>query len=631
MEESWGLKNLLDRADDVAMFVVGVRDEKVLYCNHFCAMHTRLHPGTKVKDVFADWGVLLNELGESMSGRFVLVDTPFGKDRSITLSRMVWTGGVQAIGVLVTPHKEAGAEEETQMIYKSLGESYEWMFILDAEKSQMRQVIRPKDDQFNLYQPLDFDEWKRSRYFPLVQQDDYDNVFRIFELGEIFRRVSDSNGRYSVQLRRRFGQTYHWVECTFRRMEGLGDKRIVVTEKDIQGELSMTQKSLENEMILKSLSNIYRSIYLLDLKSGEFQTVKSDEFLYGISETGDYNYLLGITAEMISNEEQKKDLKEYFSLEAIIKAFQDDKDNIGREYSSLLIKDGGWMSINAFRPPHLKSLENKCVLTFADITEHKRVEAERNEKNIALDVLSSRYMALFFATLYGQSFHSIKVPAQYAYLEKQYPTILEAFNYYISAYVLEPYREMLRNIPQELKPDEDGETSKYEYIYRNIDNQWIRLNIFMIPREGGETELIIAMEDYDDIMEQYALSSVYNATMLNDYESMYEYDPQTDFVYQLRFDGERLVRTKNKDISENSLKVMIQELIHPDEQDMFVEACSYETVKECVDEGKTVTHMCFRKKDGETYRSFMYGFHYFKEFESPRVMIMVRDGEKELM
>lgn len=630
MEESWGLKSLLDRADDVAMFVVSVRDSKILYCNHFCAIHTRLHPGSLVQEAFREWDELLHELGESMSGRFVLAETHFGKDRSITMNRMVWSGGVQAIGVLVTPHKEADADEETQQIYKSLGESYQWMFILDAEKSQIRQVVKPKDEQFNLYQPIDFDDWKRSRYFPLVHPEDSDNVFRSFELGEIFRRVSESNGRYSGQLRRRFGENYHWVECTFRRMDGLGDKRIVMTEKDIQGELSMTQKSLENELILKSLSNIYRSIYLLDLKNGEYQTVKPDELLFGISGNGDYQELLGITAEMITEEKQKEDLKAYFSLEALRKAYEEEKENIGREYRSLLIKDGGWMSINAFRPPHLKSLENKCVLTFADITEHKRVEAERNENTIAIDVLSSRYMALFFAKLNGREYHSIKIPAQYAYLEKQYKDIREAFSYYTSAYVLEPYREMLRNIPGSLKPDEDGETTKTEYIYKNIDDQWIRLNIFLIPRTSGDTEIIIAMEDYDDVMEQHALSAIYNATMLNDYEVMYEYNPQNDMAYQLVFDGERLVRVQ-ADSNNGSLMEIIKGRIHPDEIGMFMEACSYETVKACVDEGKTVTHMYFRRYDGLFYKNYMYGFHYFEEFNTPRVMIMVRDGEKEMM
>lgn len=633
MEESWGLKNLLDRADDVAMLVVSVRDEKVLYCNHFVAMNTRLHPGTKVSDNFKEWSDIRKELGDSMSGRYILADTPFGRDRNITLTRMVWTNGVQAIGILSTPHRESGDQEETKQIFKSLGESYEWMFVLDGEKNEVKQVLKPKEDRFNLYQPIDFDEWKRSRYFHLIHPDDEMDAYRFFELGEIFRKVAESNGRYNTQYRRKFGEQYHWVECTIRRMEGLGDKKVVVTEKDIQGELTMTQKNSENELIMTSLSNIYRSIYLLDLVTGSYQVVKPDELLFGISGKGDYQELLDITSEMIPDENQKKDLKEYFSIEALKGAYQDGMENIGREYKSVLSKVGGWMSINAFKPPHRKNMENKCVITFTDITEHKRVEAERNEKTIALDVLSSRYVALFFTKAHGSQYHSIKIPEHYAYLEKTYPNIMDAFKHYTSAYVLEPYRETFRHALENVLAEREEigeETVKKEYIYRNIDNDWIRLNIFMIPRPSEDTEIIIAMEDYNDIMEQHALSVIYNETMLNDYEVMYEYDPQNDYAYQLTFDGERLVRVKEETESEPLINI-IKNRIHPDERDMFMEACSLQTTSECLAEGKTVTHMYFRRQTDGEYRSFMYGFHYFDEMGSPRVMIMVRDAEKELM
>ena len=509
------------------------------------------------------------------------------------------------------------------------------MYSLNIQDWIISQLVRPEEAELCFYQPMDFEDWKNTVYLQAIHPDDLDNIKPYFQKEVICEKLEEHNGRFKCQFRRKCREEeYHWIEFRFRRIKELGnDNRIVCTERDIQGELNLNRSGLENELIMKSISNVYRSVYLLDLLTGEYETVKPDELLFGIPREGDYHVLMDIVEELIPDNKQKRDFREYFSLKALDDAFLSGIDNIGREYNSTLTRDLNWMSISAFRPPHIQELENKCVITFMDITEHKRVEAERNENNIVIDVLSSRYMAVFFAKLEEGTFHSIKVPKKYGYVEKQFDDFRVALHHYISAYVLEEYRDLLRRIADSdsLLLDENEGNMKQEYLYRNIDNHWIRLNVFRVPGNMEQPEAIVAFEDYDDIMDQNSVSLLYSATMLADYDGMYDYDPEKDIVYTLIYDGERLVRKAIGEAGEGFRTLHEEQEIHPDDAEMFWAACSKETVADCVREGKTVSHLYIRRKMDNDYHMFMYGFHYFEELGNQRVLIMARDADKEIV
>ena len=52
MKELWGIMNILDNADDVALFVVGGRDGKILYCNHLVTIRCNAHAGMDIGSVW---------------------------------------------------------------------------------------------------------------------------------------------------------------------------------------------------------------------------------------------------------------------------------------------------------------------------------------------------------------------------------------------------------------------------------------------------------------------------------------------------------------------------------------------------------------------------------------------------
>ena len=52
LKEFWGIMNVLDSADDVALFVVSSRDQKILYCNHLVTVLTGAHTGSDLEKVW---------------------------------------------------------------------------------------------------------------------------------------------------------------------------------------------------------------------------------------------------------------------------------------------------------------------------------------------------------------------------------------------------------------------------------------------------------------------------------------------------------------------------------------------------------------------------------------------------
>lgn len=636
MEELWGMKSILDNADDVALFIVGERDKTVLYCNHFVTLQTGAHAGSQFCDIWdpLDYKQAIKNCEESSTYRYVAEKTPVGSNKNVTVGKVVWTKGIRAYSFLITVHVDDKEEKEREKIFSLLGQSYLNMYLLDTKKWEISMLKESQTKEMQINKPISYDEWKKNFLSDFAHPDDLTITMEHFENGRIKSELKRNNGIYAFQLRRRFGEEYRWTEFQFRKIDAIEQpEKVVCTERDIQGELTLNRKSMENEVIMKSISNVYRSVYLLDLVTGEYETVKPDMLLFGIPKEGVYDELMQIVSELIPDGKQKKDYQEYFSIPALAAAFQTGIENVGREYNSILSSSVNWMSVQVFRPPYLQGMEQKCILTFMDITEHKRVEAERNESGIVIDVLSSRYMAVFFVNLKDGCFHSIKVQQKYRYIEKQFNDITTAMKHYAMVYVLEQYRDifqeqsMLNKIPEEI--EESG--AKQEYIYRNIDNQWVRLNIFLMPELIKRDEVIIAFEDYDDIMEQHALSVLYNTTMLANYDGMYEYDPENNLFFTLTYDGEKLVREQKGKEGVQSLQFYAENVIHPDDLQIFMAACSMQNVEECIREGKTVSHLYLRRKFGEEYQQYMYGFHFFEEFGKKRVLIMARDADKEIV
>ncbi len=638
LKEFWGMMNVLDNADDVAIFVVSGRDQSLLYCNHLVTVLTNAHTGSPVSQVWdmEDYRKAVTRCNEGGTYRYVVEQSSFGKRRNVTVSKVVWSQGILAYSFLLTAHANDKDEEERDKIFNLLGRDFMHIFLVDMLTGEVTTLIKPVaggEGHYRAvyYHPVSFDEWKRDMIVSLSHPDDMDQLRAFLDPSEVRSRLA--KGDYAFQYRKRQKDEYRWTELRFRRLDGLEGK-IVCTERDVQGEISLSNRERENEVILSSLSNAFRSIYLLDMNNNQYVTVKEDALLFGTPREGDYDTLMQIVAEFIPDEAQKKDLAESFSTRALAEAFENGVDNVVREYTSAMNEGESWVSITAFMPPYMQGMEDKCVISFMDITENKRVEAERNEKNIIVDVLSSRYKSVYFVDLVNGAYHSIQIPQKYKYIEKQFTNIDDAMEHYTKAYVLEQYREVFRDGISRMEllyhPEDK---SRYEYIYRTVEDEWIRLHIYPLVGETGRAEVLLVFEDYTDVMVQRELSLMYNSVLLADYDYMFEYDVDTDRVYTLKFNGERLMREQNWEWGIHSDEFKAQAPIHPDDLPLFLMALSNENLADAFNAGKTVSHMFFRRKvDGsDEYRLFMYGMHYYEDIGKRRVLIMARDSEREIL
>lgn len=500
MDELWGIKTILDNNDDIVVFILDNRKYNILYCNHLFAIKTGKHSGEEFGNTWQEAIDAIGNVEDGRTYRFVSRNTPFSKANNVTVTQIVWTGGIKAYAFVLTTHIESKEEQANAIIFNSLGKAYRSMYDLDTATMEVRMLIRPNTWELNVFKPTPYDDIISVLIDKYIHPDDEVMSKRFFNSKNILKETREK-GDYSFQVRTLFSDgEYHWTEYNFTRMlldtdNGVQSEHIVCYQRDIHKELVVNQSKLENEMILKSLSNNYRSIYLLDMKTGEYRTVKPDVLLFGIPNDGLYSELLQIVTELIPDNGHKNDLLEYFNIEALSNAFDSGIENIGREYSSTLSKDLNWLSISAFKPPFVKGMERKCVITFMDITEHKRVEAQRNESAIALEILSSRYLAVFFANLSDGSFHSIRIPQQYAHLEK-HASVEEAFNQYISCYVKDEYKEALRKVASLEYIKQNINDNQIEIVFQTIDDVVEKMFISKIPGIDGNDELLIAFEPY---------------------------------------------------------------------------------------------------------------------------------------
>ena len=337
MDESWGLKSLLDTADDTAVFIVNDRTDTILYCNYYTTLKTGAHEGSQLKGFWDDIRPQMKECGEGRTYRFTSEHTPFGDNKNVTITRVVWKGGVKAYAFLVTNHLENKEERDREIIFKALGKSYISIHVLDEESGLVYTIFRSDAKDVFYFRPEPYKELMEELLEKYIHPDDIPGIEKIKNIEEIEKKLDDDSKGLAMQFRRRTGDDYRWCEVGFSRVKGSDGKfKTVLTQRDIHTERIINNDKLSNKIIMDALANAYRSVYLVDLDDGSYSTVKPDELLFGIRDEGDYSDLMSIVEELIPDEAQKDDLRGYFSLESLRNAFEGEADNIGREYPSVL-------------------------------------------------------------------------------------------------------------------------------------------------------------------------------------------------------------------------------------------------------------------------------------------------------
>ena len=147
LKEFWGMMNVLDNADDVAIFVVSGRDQTLLYCNHLVTVLTNAHTGSPVSQVWdmEDYRKANTRCNEGGTYRYVVEKSAFGKRRNVTVSKVVWSSGILAYSFLITAHVDDKEEEERDKIFNLLGRNFRHIYLIDMMKGDVTTLIKPVD------------------------------------------------------------------------------------------------------------------------------------------------------------------------------------------------------------------------------------------------------------------------------------------------------------------------------------------------------------------------------------------------------------------------------------------------------------------------------------------------------
>ena len=166
MKELWGIMNILDGLDDVAVFVVSSRDKTLLYCNHLVSIRCNAHTGVPIGNVWdeSDYMKAVSHVREGGVYRYQVENSVFGSRRNVTVSRVVWSGGMLAYSFVLTAHVDDREEREREKIFNMLGRAYQDIYLMDMMNGEVSTLLRPEevDNTYRAvyYYPVSFDEWR---------------------------------------------------------------------------------------------------------------------------------------------------------------------------------------------------------------------------------------------------------------------------------------------------------------------------------------------------------------------------------------------------------------------------------------------------------------------------------------
>lgn len=242
-------------------------------------------------------------------------------------------------------------------------------------------------------------------------------------------------------------------------------KLYIVTPKAMQ----------EQEIIIRSISNTYFAIYLIDIESGKTDVIKE-------------------TRKLTRYEE-------YFEAGELQALFTGERERVEHEYYEHSSQRDEWIAVTAYKAPNLKEFEKKVVVTFQNIDEIKRAEIEQMKQEVIISMLSDKYYAVFLANLKTQEFKTVRGYKKLDFNFKfKFDEDMEA---YTGRRVLEEdqeecYRQCRsQRVLNELLEGNDS----WEHMYRTKKGEWIRMSIVTTPYfSRNMPEVIVAFENYDRVM-----------------------------------------------------------------------------------------------------------------------------------
>ncbi len=537
---------ILDSLQMTAVYVIREDNHKILYYNkRVREVAPNIENGMVCHELWKGTcdNCPLLYIGDKKEARSVNYDDPFGKAVEIAATRIMWEETTPAFMIAVTPY----AGVENHVYHKVLRgnlttDSFSIVKVDDEEVQELREYMTSLTNWFL--------GMSKSGY---VYEDDIERYENFIHFDNVKAELKKGAKKLSCIYRRKTGNKYRWHNLEIIPDFDYSDdnQTVMICLKDIHDTfnegLTREEVNIRNQEIINALGETNFAIYVVDLKSGSVNIVRTTEKIRQNVDTEKNlwdNAINGKSAEYIFPED-RENVYNQLSLESMRTAWKNGEKNKTIMCRVLLHGEMRYISISVYFKENNKQ-GGYAILTFRDVDEQTKKDLERiqNDQRMAA-IIKSRYSILNTIDLETGICDRVYLREGIAgrreegdydyYVRKAYEeTVAEADK--------EEFKKtlFLGNLRENAQTVQDFREDICQYRHKGTSLLWTEEHVLYIRQEGKTVVNILGRDiTSEKLAEEHAYrESIEKASIINSLSSMffatYYIDLENDIIRPVR-------------------------------------------------------------------------------------------------
>ncbi len=597
---------ILDALPGTGVYVLREDDHRVLYYNRRVKeLAPELERGSVCRDICRgerpDCPLLF--IGDQKEYRFVCYNGLFGKIMDVTAMRIMWEDEIPAYMIMVTPHVEA------------LNYTY-YMIVRGNLTTGSYEIVKTDRKE---YEEGNFGGATFSEFLNQILNDGFvhpDDVER-------FRKYTDS-----AYLREEFQSGKELVSCTYRRrmngvfrwyiMEVVPDSdymqdhqtvRFYVKDvDDIYREgLLREEVHVRNQEVIKSLGEMNFGIFVIDLNTGFFETVRASDELRELSGGAEWDSGFETIRQKLIHPAYRGEVMENFTLSSLREHWRCGGEKVETVCQQITGGEYRYVSMTAHFYEN-RSRRGCVILAMQDVDERTRKDIRRmhSDRRMA-DIIRSRYGTMsvvhldtgvcerFSLEQFGDTGNAVLGDYEYYIQKAGHGMVHEADQ----ATFLEMFS--LENLRKRTERADNGEEVVYQYRMKGEPVTWVEAHIFFRNEENSREVNILGRDITREKLREAAdeqakrereyiiscLGSMFFATYYMDLKhNTFRIVAQKDAVSRVLGNG--------MDYAE-AIHTYAEQFVHPEDRKAYLETFSYENLRVLLRQNHPIVALEYRR------------------------------------
>lgn len=520
---------LLDSLQMTGVYVIREDNHEILYYNkHVKEVAPNIEEGMICHELWK--GTCANcpllHIGDKKTARSINYDDPFGKAVEITATRIFWEDTIPAFMIAVTPHAEA----ENYVYHKVLKGNldHDTFNIVKADDQELQDMKGYMASLSGWLEGVALNGY--------IYEEDIERYRKFIQIDRLKEELKKGVKTLSCIYRRKAGNRFKWhtleIAPSYDYTED--NPNVMIYVKDVhelfRDGLEREEINSKNQEIINSLGEMNFAVYVVDLRSGGVNIVRTTELVRRSVKTEIFiwdDIFKGNGAKYIASEDQAEFLNR-FSLASMRKACKDGEDKRTLVCRALLYGKWRYISVSAYFKKSRKQ-SGYAILTFQDVDEQtkKNMERTRNDRRMAA-IIKLRYSilnTLDLETGICERIHleegnlSRRLEGDYSYY------IQKALEESVAEADKESFKEtfLLENLRKRAQDVRDFKEELYQYRHKTNPVLWVEEHILYI-RQGDKTVVNILGRDITSeklAQERARRDSLEKASIISSLSSMF--------------------------------------------------------------------------------------------------------------